>query len=92
MPLVHTEEIIRLMQVMDRSRRPVWVQAFAVAAGAVAVPGLGHVPVPVAVGSVAVLAESCVVVEPGGVDLGEAQGRPECLGDPSGPAVVDGAP
>jgi hypothetical protein len=33
------------MQVMDRSRRPVWVQALAVAAGAVTVAGLGNVPV-----------------------------------------------
>jgi hypothetical protein len=24
------------------------------------------------------------------VDLGEAQGRPECLGDPAGPAGIDG--
>ena len=44
----------------------------------------------VAVGGVAVLAESCIVVEPGRVDLGEAQGRPERLGDPPGPAGVDG--
>ena len=48
------------------------VQALAVAAGAVAITALGHVPVAVAVGSVAVLAESCIVVEPGGVDLGES--------------------
>jgi len=58
---------------------PMWVQALAVAAGAVAVAGLGHVPVAVAVGSVAVLAESCIIVEPGRVDLGEAEGRPERL-------------
>jgi hypothetical protein len=55
------------------------------------VAALGHVPVAVAVGSVAVLAESCIVVESGGVDLGEAQGRPERLGDPPGTAGVDGA-
>ena len=60
------------------------------AAGAVAVAALGHVPVALAVGSVAVLAESCIVVEAGGVDLDEAQGRPECLGDPAGPADIDG--
>jgi hypothetical protein len=35
----------------------------------------------VAVESVAVLAESCIVVEPGRMDLGEAKGRPERLGD-----------
>jgi hypothetical protein len=50
-----------------------------VATGAVAVAALGHMPVAVAVRSVAVLAESGIVVEPGGVDLGEAQGRPEGL-------------
>ena len=44
----------------------------------------------VAVGGVAVLAKSCIVVEPGCVDLGEAQGRPERLGDPPGAAGVDG--
>lgn len=43
-------------------------------------------PVLVAVGGVAVLAEACVVVEPGGVDLGEGQGRPERLGDLLRPA------
>jgi hypothetical protein len=89
LPLVHTEEITGLV-----TWRPVvngdqcGSRAFAVAvavaagAGAVAVPGLGHVPMPVAVGGVAVLAESGIVVEPGRVDLGEAQGRPERLGDP----------
>ncbi len=66
------------------------VQAFAMAAAAVVVPALGYVPVLVAVASVAVLAESCVVVEPGRVDLGEAQRGPERLGDPPGPAYVDG--
>ena len=45
----------------------------------------------VAVGDFAVGAESCVVVEPGGADLGEAQGRPERPGDAPGEAVVDGA-
>jgi hypothetical protein len=48
------------------------------------------VPVVVAVGCVAVLAESCVVVEPGRVDLGEVQGRAERLGDLGGLAGVDG--
>ena len=66
------------------------VQALAVAAGAVAAAAVGHVPVSVAVGGVAVLAESCIVVEPGRVDLGEPQGRPERLGDLAGPAGVDG--
>jgi hypothetical protein len=71
---------------------PVRVQALAVAAGAVPVPGPGpgHVPVPVAERGVALLAESCVVVEPGQVDLGEAQRRPERLGDPPRPAGGDG--
>jgi hypothetical protein len=36
----------------------------------------------VAVGSVAVLAEPCIVVEPGGVNLGEGQGKPERPSDP----------
>jgi hypothetical protein len=44
-----------------------------------------------AVRNVAVLAESCIVVEPGYVDLGEAEAKPECPGDPPGPAGVDGA-
>lgn len=66
------------------------VEALAVAVGAVAVSGLRDVPVVVAVGGVAVLAEARVVVEPGGVDLGEAQGRPERLGDVPGLAGVDG--
>ena len=82
MQLVHTEEVARLLL-------PVRVQALAVAAGAVAVPGLAYVPVVVAVGGVAVLAESRVVVEPGRVDLGEAHMRPERLDDPSGPVGVD---
>ena len=71
-------------------RRPVRVKALAVAAGAVTVPRLGHVPVLVAVRSITVLAEPCIVVEPGRMDLGEGQGRPERLGDPPGPAGVDG--
>jgi hypothetical protein len=45
----------------------------------------------VAVGHFAVGAESCVVVEPSGADLGEAQGRPERPGDAPGEAGVDGA-
>jgi hypothetical protein len=44
----------------------------------------------VAVGDLAVLAESCVVVEPGCADLGEARGRPERVGDLPGAAGVDG--
>ncbi len=60
------------------------------AAGAVAVAAAGYLPVVVAVGCVAVLAESCVVVQPGRVDLAEVQGRAERLGDPAGPAGVDG--
>ncbi len=63
------------------------IQALAVAAGAIAVAVLGHSPVAVAVGCVAVLAESGVVVEPGGADLAEVQGR---AGDPVGPAGVGG--
>ena len=58
------------------------------AAGAVAVATFGHVPVAVAVGSVVVLAESCIVVEPGGVDWGEGQERPERLGDLLRPAGI----
>jgi hypothetical protein len=50
------------------------------------------VPVLVAVGDFAVGAESCVVVEPGGADLGEAQGRPERPGDAPGEAGDDGPP
>ncbi len=33
--------------------------------GTVTVSGVGHMPVLVAVGGVAVLAESCIVIEPG---------------------------
>jgi hypothetical protein len=47
------------------------------------------VPAPVAIGRVAVRAEPCVV-EPGGVDLGEGQGRPERLRNPLRFAGVDG--
>jgi len=63
---------------------------FLLAAGAVAIAALGHLPVVAAVGHIAVLAESCIVVEPGRVYLSEAQGRPERLGDLPGPASVDG--
>jgi hypothetical protein len=49
------------------------VQALAMAVRAATIAALGYRPVAVAVGRVAVLAESCIVVEPGGVDLGEAQ-------------------
>jgi hypothetical protein len=59
-----------------------WARLFAEAAEALAVAAFGHAQVAVAVGSAAVLAESRIVVEPGDVDLGEAQERPECLGDP----------
>ena len=55
------------------------VQALAVAAGAVAVAVFGDVPVAVTVWSVAVLAESCIVVEPGGVDVGEGRGNRNAL-------------
>jgi hypothetical protein len=68
---------------------PVRVQALAVAAGAVAVPSFGDVPVLATVGSVAVLAESCVVVEPGRVDLGKTEGRPKRPGDTPGAGDVD---
>jgi hypothetical protein len=64
------------------------VRALAVAAGAVTIPRLRHVPVLVAVGRVAVLAESRVVVEPGDVDLGEGQERAERFGDPLRPAGI----
>ena len=60
------------------------------AAGAVIVPRLGHVPVLAAVWNVAVRAESRIVIEPGRVDLGEAEGRPGRLGDPPGAAGADG--
>jgi hypothetical protein len=69
-----------------------WIQALAVAAGAVAVAAAGYLPVVVAVGCVAVLAESGIVVEPGHVDLAEARRRAERLGDPASPAGVDGSP
>jgi hypothetical protein len=91
MPLVHTEEVTRSDSCSGRMLwRPVRVQAPAMAAGTIAVPRLGHVPVLVAVGGVAVLAEPCIVLEPGRVDLGEAERRPERLGDSSGAAGVDG--
>ena len=60
------------------------------ASGAVAVPGLGHVPVLVAVGGVAGGAESCIVVEPGRVDLGVGRGWLERLDDQFCPAGLDG--
>jgi hypothetical protein len=59
-------------------------QALTVAAGAVTIPRLGHMPVPVAVRSVAVRAKPCIVVKPGRVDLGEAIGEAGCLADPLG--------
>jgi hypothetical protein len=61
-----------------------------VSAGAVAVSGAGQSPVLVAVRDFAVLAESRVVMEPGGADLGEAQRTPERPGDLPGPGGVDG--
>ena len=48
---------------------------FLLAAGAVAIAALGHLPVVAAVGHIAVLAESCIVIEPGRVDPGEALRR-----------------
>src|SRR5208282_6055818 len=54
------------------------------------IAALRYVPVPVAIRGVAVLAESCIVIEAGAVDLGEGQRRPERLGDPAGLAGVDG--
>lgn len=59
--------------------------------GAIAVSGAGQVPVLVAVRGVAVLGESCIAVEPGRVNLGEAQGRPERPGDLSSEAGIDWA-
>src|SRR5690242_17972892 len=59
------------------------------AAGAGPEPGLGYVPVPVAVRGVAAGAESGVVAEPGLVDLGEAQRGLERYGDLPGPGGVD---
>lgn len=56
--------------------------------GAVTSP-VNRVPAEVAVGSVAVAAESGIVVVPGQVNLSETQRRPQCPGDLSG---VDGAP
>jgi hypothetical protein len=67
------------------------VQVFAVPVWAIAVSGIGWVPVLVTVRDFAVGAESCVVVEPGGADLGEAQRRPERPGHAPGEAGVDGA-
>jgi hypothetical protein len=60
------------------------------AAGTVAEPSVGDLPVPVAVRGVAVAAESGVVVEPGGMDLGVGPRLAERLGDPPGPAGVNG--
>jgi hypothetical protein len=69
---------------------PVRVQAFALAAGAVTVARLGHVPVLAALWNVAVLAESRIVIALGRLDLGEAEGGPGRLGDPLGAAGTDG--
>ena len=57
--------------------------------GAVPVAGVGHVPVPVAVRRVAVLAETGVIVEPGRGHLVIAQQWPERLGDPPGLPGLD---
>lgn len=54
------------------------------------VPGVNCVPVKMAVGGVAVAAESGIVVEPGLVNLGETQRSPQRPGDPAGPGSVDG--
>ena len=51
-----------------------WVQALPVTAGAVAVAALRHMPVAIAVGHVAVLAETCIVVEPSGVTWAKRRG------------------
>ena len=61
------------------SRLPVRVKALAVAARAPAVPGVNGVPVEIAVGGVAVGAESGVVMEPGLVNLGETERGPQIL-------------
>jgi len=61
------------------------------AVGAVAGSGVGRMPVLVAVGDFAVGAKSQVVVEPGGVDLGVAQGGAECPGDLPGVGGRHGA-
>lgn len=63
----------RLGLVINCKWRPVRIQALAVAVGAATVPGLGHVPVLVAVRSITLLAESRIVVEPGRMDLGESR-------------------
>src|SRR5690349_16080703 len=69
-------------------RLPVRVEAFAVAAGAPAVSGVDGVPVVVAVGGVAVGADSGVVVEPSLVNLGEPERGPQRPGDLAGPDGV----
>jgi len=79
LPFVHTEVVTRAT--WPTSGGPGFCRA-----RAVAVAAFGDVPVVVAVVCVAVLAEPRVVVEPDRVDLGEAQGRPECLGDLAGVA------
>ena len=66
------------------------IQALTVAAGTVTAAAFGDVPVLVAVRRVAVLAESGVVVEPGGMDPGEGQRRLERDGDLPGLAGVNG--
>ena len=53
-------------------------------------PDLGHVPVPVAVGSIAVSAKSSVVVQPSGVDLGVGPWLPERSRDVFCLAGLDG--
>src|ERR1700686_2459223 len=59
---------------------PVWIQALAMAARAVTIAARRDVPVPVAIRGVAVLTESCIVIEAGAVHLS----------DPAGPSDVDG--
>lgn len=57
------------------------------AAGTVAEPDVGDLPVPVAVRGVALAAKPRDVVEPGGMDLGAGPRLAERLGEP-GPAGV----
>ncbi len=58
------------------------------AAGTVAEPDVGDLPVPVAVRGVALAAKPRVVVEPGGMDPGVGPRLAGRLGDPPGPAGV----
>lgn len=55
------------------------IQALAVAAKAVTMAALEDMPVVVTVWSVTVLTESCIIGEPGDVDLGEGRGDRNAL-------------